>query len=235
MSLQPILLLRCLRPRRSPQILLHFPSPNAGRVLALSRPISRRKFREDVFSVAAQFQDVPLSDRHAAWPKRRWRTLHPPGCTFIDDRLRRRPPTSKKGWNDSLRNPRRVRLFGETRGSGGSLSIIDQGYRIKLREGRSVTRQQLGHPGRHRSAGESRILAQKPALAANSLCWRPEQVYSARVGGPNRKFRRRYAGKIGTRRRSTLPRLNPNPRQLHLLVSAFRLIRSWQEQSCLPN
>ena len=65
-------------------------------------------------------------------------------------------------------------------------------------------------------------------------CWRPGQVYSARVGGPNRKFRRRCAGKIGTRLRSTLPRLNPNPRQLHLLVSAFRLIRSWQEQSCLP-
>ena len=48
-------------------------------------------------------------------------------------------------------------------------------------------------------------------------------------------IRRRCAGKIGTRLRSTLPRLNPNPRQLHLLVSAFRLIRSWQEQSCLPN
>src|SRR5450755_2853540 len=128
-------------PRVSPNSLtLRIPHAIVPAFLArrtcLSRPISRRKFREDGFSVAAQFQHVPLSDRHAAWPKRRWRTLHPPGCTFIDDRLRRRPPTSKTGWNDSLRNPRRVRLFGETRGSGGSLSIIDQGYRIKLREGR---------------------------------------------------------------------------------------------------
>jgi hypothetical protein len=61
-------------PRVSPNSLtLRIPHPIVPAFLArrtcLSRPISRRKFREDVFRVAAQFQDVPLSDRHAACPK----------------------------------------------------------------------------------------------------------------------------------------------------------------------
>ena len=94
-------------PRVSPNSLtLRIPHPIVPAFLArrtcLSRPISRRKFREDGFRVAAQFQDVPLSDRHAAWPKRRWRTLHPPGCTFIADRLRRRPGTRPRSATENV-------------------------------------------------------------------------------------------------------------------------------------
>jgi hypothetical protein len=240
-SLQPILFLRCLRPRRSPQILLHFPSPNAGRVPNRLR----RRSAINVHPGGCRVRQRLLG--HAACRSLNgtsWNcaaTRNTSSRNFLRDIGRERQVLRARKAGTIGGGIRRVRLFRETRGSGRSLSIIDHGHRIKLREGigvvsgKLITRQQLGDPGRHRSAGGSRSLAQKPALAANSLVLETRAGVQCPSWGSESEIPAEMCRKNGTRLRSTLPRLNPNPRQLHLLVSAFRLIRSWQEQSCLPN
>jgi hypothetical protein len=52
----------------------------------------------------------------------------------------------------------------------------------------SITRQQLGFVGRHKTAVGTYDRAQDPAVAANSLCGRAEEVYGVRAGRSKSKI-----------------------------------------------
>jgi hypothetical protein len=102
-------------------------------------------------------------------------------------------PVSQCPLPPQARSHYRLKNYGGDLGAepkGGRLpsGIIRSYESFRTASEESITRRQLGPVGRHKSAVGTYDRAQDPAVAANSLCRRAEEVYGVRAGRSKSKI-----------------------------------------------